>query len=237
MFTRFRSLGLFLGKEDHLDSDQLFTVYTKDFGKLEVSGRAIRKVSSKLRPGAEIFYLSDIEFIQGKNRKVLTEAVPIEKSINLRKDSGRLKIAYEISEILDNLIKGQEPDKEIWQLLAETFRKLEDCENPEIIYHYFFWNFISILGYKPELYHCVVCREKIMPGKLYFSQNDGGAVCQSCFTPSKEEIQPAVIKILRIILKEDWQTLSKLKGIEGQHLKGLQSISEDYYLHICGNLS
>jgi len=66
MFVHYRTQGLILKKEDQGEADLLFTIYTKDFGKLEILGRAIRKISSKLRSGAEIFYLSEVEFIQGK---------------------------------------------------------------------------------------------------------------------------------------------------------------------------
>jgi DNA repair protein RecO (recombination protein O) len=106
MFLHYRTLGIFLKKEDWAEADQLFTVYTKDFGKLEILGKAIRKISSKLRSGAEIFYLSEIEFIQGKTHKTLTDAILIEKFENLKNNLNKLKVAYEISQVLDNLVSG-----------------------------------------------------------------------------------------------------------------------------------
>lgn len=79
MFVHHRTKAIVLKKVDRKEADQLFTLYTEDFGKLTVLGRAIRKISSKLRSGIEIFYLSEIEFIQGKAYKILTDAVLIEK--------------------------------------------------------------------------------------------------------------------------------------------------------------
>ncbi len=124
MFVHHRTSGFILKKVDRRETDQLLTIYTKDFGKLEILAKAVRKIFSKLKSGAEIFYLSEIEFIQGKTRKTLTDAILIEKFENLRKDLKRIKIAYKISEFLDNLISGQEPDEKIWRLLLETFNKL-----------------------------------------------------------------------------------------------------------------
>ena len=86
MFVHHRTSGFILKKVDRKETDQLLTIYTKDFGKLEILAKAIRKISSKLKSGAEIFYLSEIEFIQGKTRKTLTDAILIEKFENLRKD-------------------------------------------------------------------------------------------------------------------------------------------------------
>ena len=60
MFIHYRTNGVMIKKKDLGEADQLFTIYTKDFGKLEILGKAIRKISSKLRSGAELFYLFHI---------------------------------------------------------------------------------------------------------------------------------------------------------------------------------
>jgi len=238
MFVHYRTQGLILAKEDRGEADQLFTIYTKDFGKLEILGKAVRKISSKLRSGTEIFYLSEIEFIQGKTHKTLTDAILVEKFRNLRKSLKRLAIAYKISEVLDNLVKGQEADEKIWQLLFETFGRLNDINLQFTIcnlqYYYFLWNLLSILGYKAELYNCVICQKKLTPEKLYFSSKEGGLICQSCFKKIKLgiEVKPETVKILRIILEKNWLTLSKLK-IEKDFLKELASVSENYLSLIC----
>jgi len=237
MFVHYRTLGLIFKKEERGEFDQLLSVFSKDFGKLEILGKGIKKISSKLRAGMEIFYLSEIEFIQGKRYKTLTDALKIEKFENLRKDLKRLAVAYKISEDLDNLVGGEEPDEKIWQLLVEVFQKLNTLHltpfTLHLIYYYFFWNLISILGYKPELYFCPICQKKLTPEKLYFSQKEGGIICENCSKTAKSaiEIQPETVKILRKILERDWKTLSKLK-IEGNYLKPLSEISQNYSLFI-----
>jgi len=210
MFLHYRTLGIIFKKEDRAEADQLFTVYTKDFGKLEVLGKAIRKISSKLRSGAEIFYLSEIEFIQGKTHKTLTDAILIEKFENLKNNLNKLKIAYKISQVLDNLVSGQEPDEKIWQLLNETFGKLNKLEisnlKLELLYYYFFWNLVSLLGYRPEISNCTIQGKKI-----------------NC----------DIAKIIKVILRKDWQILPRLK-IEPNHLKLLKNVSQWYRIKICG---
>ena len=173
MFIHYRTLGLVLKKENRGENDQLFTFYTKDFGKLEILGKAIRKISSKLRSGTDVFYLSEIEFIQGKAQKTLTDAVLVDKFKNLRKDLKRLAVAYKISEVVDDLIKDQEKDEKIWRLVSETFHKLDNLTllpvNYFLIYYYFLWNLFSVLGYQPEIYKCSFCQKKLEPNKIYFS--------------------------------------------------------------------
>jgi DNA repair protein RecO (recombination protein O) len=236
MFVHYRTLGVIIKKEDRGEADQIFTILTKDFGKLKVSGRAIRKIKSKLRAGAQLFYLSEIEFIQGKAYKTLTDAVLIEKFGNLRKDLDKLEVANKITEAVDNLVKGEEADKGIWSLVLETFKRLNNSSGSFLlIYHYFLWNFLSILGYEPELNHCIFCEEKLTPEDLSFDLEQSGLLCGNCSKNKKQEISPETIKILKVLLKKDWTILSKLK-IKPKHEEDLEEFSE-YYLSSISALS
>jgi DNA repair protein RecO len=155
MFIHHRSLGLIIKKKDRGEADQLLTIYTKDFGKLEILARSIRKISSKLRSGADIFYLSEIEFIQGRGYKTLTDALPVEKFKNLKHDLGRLKIAYQVAEVADDFIAGQETDEKAWNLFLKIFGKINDPKLPpdnlEKSYRDFLFNFLLLLGYGLKL--------------------------------------------------------------------------------------
>jgi len=239
MFIHYRTIGLVLKKEDRGEADQLFTIYTKDYGTLEIFGRAIRKISSKLRAGADIFYLSEIEFIQGKTKKTLTDAILIEKFRNLRKSLGRLAVAYKISEIFTALVKHPEPEEKIWELLVKTFKRLDASYKLEVIsynkiYYYFFWNLIKILGYQPEFYRCSICQKKLSPEKIYFNQKGGEIICQKCYNTKRtkndwREINSNTIKILRVIVEKDWPFFKKIK-INKELQRELGEISEDYFL-------
>lgn len=246
MAIHYRTQGIILKKVDRGEADQLFTIYTKDFGKLEILGRAIRKISSKLKSGAEIFYLSEVEFIQGKTYKTLTDAILIDKFENIKKDLKKFKIAHRIASVFDDLIQGQETDEKIWQLSIEVFQKLNNpdlkAEISNLIYYYFLWNLLAILGYEPHLYNCTLCQNKLKTEKLYFNLREGGVICNFCqksvkltksgseeksLLPTKE-ISPETIKILRLLLKKDWPILNRLK-IESKNLNSLKLFS-DYFL-------
>lgn len=230
MAIHYRTIGLILRKTDRGEADQVLTVYTKDFGKLDISAKAIRKITSKLRSGADLFYFSEIEFIQGKKQKTLTDAIAIEKFDNTRKDLDKLKIASQIAGTFDSLVHGQEKDEELFNLLSETFNKLNNCREPvvSLVYHYFFWNLFFLLGYQVDLYNCVICQSKLFPSDLYFSVEDGGIVCGDCLGKAAKcgMISADVIKIIRLFIRKDWKILEKLK-IEREHLDSLKLIAEN----------
>lgn len=237
MFVHYRTQGLVFKKEDRGEADRLFTVYTKEFGKLEILGKSIRKISSKLRAGMELFSLSEIEFIQGRTFKTLTDAILNEEFENLNKNLEVLKTASRISYLSDELMTRPENDEKIWELLIKTFQRLNHCSRagnscPKV-YYYFFWNFVSVLGYQPELYKCLDCRKKIVLGKNYFNSEQGGIICGNCLKGGEKnkEIDSDAIKTLRLIIKRNWKILSKIK-FKPEELKVLENISNDYFLHI-----
>lgn len=233
MAVHYRTQGFVLKKTDLREADQVFSIYTKDFGRLKILAKAIRKIKSKLRSGAELFYLSEIEFIQGKTYKTLTDAMVLDKFKNIRGDLERLKISLQIAETADSLIKGQEQDENIWNLFTEVFDRLNNytlhTTNYSLIYQYFLWNLLSILGYQVDLYNCAICQKKLIPQKLYFSPGQG-IICLGC-AKKGEEISPDIIKILRLFLQKDWQILSRLR-IEDSHEKELETVSESAIINI-----
>lgn len=234
MAVHYRTQGFILKKEDVREADQVFVIYTKDFGKLKIVGKAIRKIKSKLRAGADLYYLSEIEFIQGKTYKTLTDAIVIEKFKNIRDNSEKLKIAYKIAEVADGLIRGQEKDEKIWDLLIEVFEKLNNYPLPttnySLVYYYFVWNLLSILGYQIDLYHCVKCQEKLSPTIMNFSSENNGIVCLRCSDDRIKDkilISAETIKIFRLFLGKNWRILSKLK-IEQEQREKLEEVSQSY---------
>lgn len=235
MALKYKTRAFVFKKNDINEADRVFSVFTDNFGRLDIFAKAIRKTISKLRSGIDIFSMSEIEFIQGKNRKTLTDASKIEKFDNIFQDLEKFKIANKIGEVLDNFIKGEERDKDIFSLVNEAFSKLNNCSLPTtnypLIYYYFLWNALSLFGYHPEVQKCTNCSDKLIPYNLYFSSKDGGVVCKKCSRLGLEQkINSDVVKILRLILSKGWQTLSKLK-IEPGSQKLFQQISDNYYAY------
>jgi DNA repair protein RecO (recombination protein O) len=234
MTVKYKTKGFVFKKMETLESDQVFSVFTKDFGRLELKAKAIRKITSKLRSGIDIFYLSEVEFIQGKNNKTLTSAEKIKKFDEIILDFQKMKVACQVMELLDSFIKGQEKDEEIFYLLNDFFENLKgNIKNHQLAFQYFFWNFVSLQGYHLQMQDCSDCREKLVPYDLYFCAKEGGVVCQKCSAlGNKQKINSDVVKVLRLILNKDWQTISKLK-IEPSSQKILEDISESALQTFC----
>lgn len=250
MTVHYRTQGFILQKIDSGEADRFYFVYTKDFGKLKILAKAVRKIKSKLKSHLEPFTLSEIEFIQGRNQKTFTDAEAISRGF-LKNDLTKLKICFDIAELFDILVKGEEKDSRIWNILAETLGMLGGTlpstlrdskaakENWKLrtIYHYFLWNFLSALGYQPQIDKCALCRRKISFPKSFFSVETGGTLCLKCAKGVRQKTAVGLdtLKILKVILRRDFKTFSRLK-VEKEDLKNLEAISKNYLAFVLNQL-
>jgi DNA repair protein RecO (recombination protein O) len=222
------------------ETDKLFTLYTQNFGKIEVLGKGIRKIKAKLKGGLQPLNHISLEFVQGKHFFIATDAVLKDDFPTIKKEIKKYRSALYICDILDRLVKGAEKDERIWELLLETINNINQLP---ITIRYFEWNLLSFLGFEPELYHCVLCQERISQGKFYFSAKEGGIICNKCgmriAQPSVKtsgyakghiriiDISRDVIKILRLIILRDKEILRKLK-IDSIQERELKELSRHY---------
>lgn len=230
MATHYRTQALILDKRNFREADRFFTVFSKEFGKIEPLARGERKIKSKLRGGLELYYLSDIEFIQGRYWKTLVDASLINNFNKVRSDLRKLEIASWLASVSTSLIQGQEKDLDLWGLLLKSFQRLNTESYNFLVYQYFFWRFVSHLGYRPQLYNCAACNKKLKSDQLYFSASQGGLVCRYCKQGLNQKTDTETVKIIRSILEKDWQQVTKLKV--NNHQQSLSQLSSFYYSYL-----
>ena len=148
MAVLYKTQGFVVKKFDSGEADRVFTVFSREFGKIKIKGKAIRKITSKLRAGTDTFCLLDVEFVQGKNQKTLTDAVISEKFSNIKKDQVKIKFGRRILRSLDTLLGEEQKEERVWNLLKEVFGKLDyynlSVAHYSLLYYYFLWNLFSM---------------------------------------------------------------------------------------------
>lgn len=235
MASRYKTPAFVFKTENRLDSDRLFFVFAKDLGRLEIFAKSIRNIDAKLRGGMQLFCFSEIEFIQGRYQKTLTDARLL-YGLHHKNPEG-FRLAAIICTALDEFILGQERDLKIWDLLASFFKNLDDFEltpdNWRGPYYYFLWNFFAVLGYAGEFSQCAKCHQDLNPNQLYFSCSEGGVVCKSCTSTTQDakNISVGVVKLLRIVVQQNWQLFLKVKMPKSQW-REFGEISENYYRYL-----
>ncbi len=208
MFSRYLTEGIFLKKYQRFDSDQHLIAYTKDFGKIGLTGKSIRKMKSKLKSNSELFCYSEIEFIRGRNYNILTDSSLINLFSATRKDLGKLSVAFKLANLVESFLPEEEKEEKLWDFISDSFILLNDynleeesslkIQKLQSFYYYFSFKFLDILGYRPEIGDCMIDKNQ---ESLIFSPREGGLICQICSKNVKDPFEVKITEEDKIFLK------------------------------------
>jgi DNA repair protein RecO (recombination protein O) len=229
MYKKIRTEGLVLKKIPSGEADYLFSIFSKDLGKIQVLAKAIRKISSKLKNQIDVLNLVKIEFVQGKGNLILTDAILVSPFFSIKKDLMRLKISFKILEILQNFLPPETKEERIYKISLLAFKKLEKNIKPLnvfSVYLGFFWIFFALSGYGVDFYRCFRCQKKLKKGINYFSLKEKAIFCKICYSQGGIPLSENHIKILRFVT-ENFNLADKLRA-KKDDLLDLIKLSESY---------
>lgn len=152
--TMYSTTGIIIKKDNTGEHDQLITAYSKEYGKISLLSKGVRKGSSKLSGHLSLLHLSLIHFVLGKRRKVLTTVSEVEGFPALKKDLEKVRAGLHIAELVDTYTIWEEQDEALFHLLLGALDYLNRKEMKRIdlkfFLRYFEFKFLSLLGYEPE---------------------------------------------------------------------------------------
>jgi DNA repair protein RecO (recombination protein O) len=238
------SSAIILNRSPYRESDSLITVYTKYFGKLALVARGTKKLQSKLAGHLEPISLADILIIKGRGFDYIGSALTQNAFLNLKDDLNKLYYAGRALNWFNRLLRDGEPDEDLFSLLWGWLEIIDNYpsaefnkDNGELFFIFFALKLMTELGYKPEMYECLNCRQKIKPGKNYFNLKNGGVVCNLCLEKerARQAIEPAYlltisdncIKLMRFILDNKLDKAKKLK-LDRRIIKELSVLTQNF---------
>lgn len=139
----YKTQGIILKHIDLGENSRLFTIYTKDFGKISVRARAVKKPTSKLAGHLEPLTLSQLVIASGKFLDIIIDALAINNFRGLRSSLQGLAVAIYACELVDKLTGERVPDERVFDLLVDSLEK----QTPPF---YFGLRLLVLLGFAPE---------------------------------------------------------------------------------------
>jgi len=176
----YQTEAVLLGSHNVSESNKLFLLFTKDFGFVPAVAQGIRHLKSKLRYSLQDFGYTRIDLVRGKDIWRITNAENINGYHKLLQDKNNTVFIARIFSLLRRLLHGEEKNQELFEVLAQTLRFLdqeelsqEDLSNLEILTNL---KILHHLGYgvEKEIYRTLI----IMPPSRELL---------SCVSPIKRE--------------------------------------------------
>ncbi|MCY4581685.1 MAG: DNA repair protein RecO [Chloroflexi bacterium] len=195
----YKTDGLVLRAYQMRDADRLATVLTPSLGKLKLTVRGARRLTSKLGGHLDVLNRTHLAIAIGHTFDVVTGAESAESFAGVKADLSRLAEALYLMELADLLLPEAAPHPDAYRLLLGALRALESGRSPAAVARHTELGLLGDAGYMPELRSCVMCRRAIEPEHHRFSPAMGGVVCDACTAPSAALLPLSVdtLKVLR----------------------------------------
>jgi DNA repair protein RecO (recombination protein O) len=230
-----KTKGISLGSHRMRESSKIVTFYTEHYGKLSLLAKGARNPKSKFGAALEILTLSELIFYRTEHKQVytLSDAFLIDSFPTLKLPDKYL-YAHQIIEIILRTTSLEDPNHKLYSLLYSGLKILDSNKSPKpknycsFLSAYYF-KAVSILGFKPELRHCVICKNL---KATYFNIERGGVVCGSN-KHFKPDITYGVqyIKTVKYLL-----TAPLLKSLQFSAPKLTLKLAQDYVKYHLENI-
>lgn len=140
--------GIVIKKNDYNEYDRVVFIYTKELGLSDFLIRGSRKILAKVAPHIELFNYVRISYVQGRNFKIITGAEILNHFFGIRQNLDKLKAAYDIVNLFNKFIIGQETDSDLFNLLLKNLLSLNNnvLANSDGFEKSFSKNFFKLLG-------------------------------------------------------------------------------------------
>ncbi len=201
-FKRQRTLkieGVVLRHSDWGEADRLLWLFTKEYGKMRVVAKGIRRARSRKAGHLEPFTRVNLLLAHGRDIPLITQVETLEAYLPIREDFLRVTCAIYLLELLDRFTYEEGENRNTYNLLVDSLERLNQSYDQDLVARYFEIRLLDYLGFRPQLIQCARCTAEIKPENQYFSSQLGGALCPKCgpLVSGSQPISMTALKYLR----------------------------------------
>lgn len=217
------------------DTSRYIMGFTKDYGKITLVAKGIRKPTSRFGACLEPFTLSEVVFYHKEQREFyyvshcdIVNAFPA-----LHQSLEKIRYAAATSALIVHGIPFEETNVSLFNLIFSMLTEIDrsDEEMLPILYLAFQTKFLTLLGFKPNVERCGRCQtEYELPPMAHFAVSQGGLLCPSCGAQiaSVEMIDREVVQALRHFLTEKFYRNKRLQ-LRPQAMHQLANILKQFF--------
>lgn len=218
--------GLILSETNYSESSKILNIFTKEHGKIGVLSKGCRNLKSKLRGvSRKLVYGFFHIYYKENGLSTLISVDVLDPLKEIMTDLTKISYVSYLLELVEQVIKQAEDDKEIYSMLISTILKIEEGFSPEILTNILELKLLDSLGVRPMIDGCAYCgSDKLI---VTLNSSSGGFVCQNCYHNEKI-VDHKTIKLIRMFYYLDISKISKL-SVSKEIKKELQEFIDDYY--------
>ena len=208
----YRTEAIVIRRHEVGEADRILTLYTPHRGKLRVIARGVRKVTSHLGGHVEPFARVMMLLAKGQSLDIVTQSETVAAYRALREDLERVSHAYYLAELLDRLTADAQENYAAYRLLVEAMERLDAGDPPALLARWYELHMLDVMGYRPELQHCIECRTLLEPVVNAFVPALGGVLCPACKRIGvTRDLSVPAFKLLRLLQRSPWGEVARVR--------------------------
>lgn len=225
--------GVILNTINFGDYNRVVTLYTKEFGKIEVNAYGCRRARSPLSGAIQMFNHIRAEVKHGSHVDTIRDAEVLNFYSNLTADIDRLSYAAIFFEIVNKMTLPKVCEVGIYNLLINSLPAFNE-RNPQIAALISVAQFMEFTGFQLNFKSCVRCG-RIIEGDASLSLEEGGAICEDCIDvvtgySYTEELRQTFLTALNF----DWRAENKIT-FSAREVNAAEKILFQYVQNILGS--
>ncbi|MGK2848611.1 MAG: DNA repair protein RecO [Minisyncoccota bacterium] len=229
--------AIVLKKKEVGETDRLYTLYTKEQGKIQVAAKGVRKQDAKLAGQLETLMQGLVIVVKGRGAGRIAGAVAERSGIFLRIDGDILHRVMEAVAMFERLVGWDEADPVLFHLLmtylvmANEMARKRDTQQVFLLTEGFLFQLFARLGYEIEMGSCVISGEKLKTGNQYFFSPGAGGVLSGNHIHQMTNVFPIsedAIKLIRIFLSHKLESLSRVRT-DSSSLRQVRQMSTRFF--------
>lgn len=179
------------------EADRIITFFTRELGRVSALARGVRKPSSRLAGHLEPLNHTDLTLAMGKALPTIIGSQTLNPHLCLRSSLERTSYALYFADLVTQFTPEEEPNKRVFDLLANSLDAACTADNLELLARYFEVNLLAALGYQPRLNACLDCGKALKAETNYFANSLGGILCPACAV--KAPVSPVSVNALKVL--------------------------------------
>ena len=162
------------------ESDRVVVLWTKNYGKVRVLAKGIRKATSRLGGNLETLAYVNVDLVKTRGEFYIARHVSHPQRLTtLRSSYARINAGYAVVEVVGAIPSDDVADEAIFDLLTKVLLTLDDeSHDPTLVPTSFYFKLLSLDGSGPVVDECVNCGRDVP--LVAFDAQVGGALCGDC---------------------------------------------------------
>lgn len=185
--------GIILRYRDIGEYDRIYSILTREHGKVEAWAQGVRKPQSKLVAHLQPLYLCDFMIARGRRFDRIAQVRVLNRWASIWGDLERLGEAIYAASLVDMVVRPGAREKGVFELLLGYLEAgPPGNRRPGLaLLTLFSLKLLKESGFAPELRNCVLCKAAVEGLTRHLDAIRGGVVCDKCVLPPPLTPPPA----------------------------------------------